>query len=340
MAGTTKSDLKDVARSAGVSIATVSRVINGEAVVKEATRLAVNAAIKKLGYRPNRAAQRLRSTHRSRKLIGLLIPDIHNPYYIDIISGIDAYASAHGATIIIGDFSQDARRERIYIDTLRSESVDGCIVATTPRTEKYVESLIGEGFPVVCIDRELKNLITDVVKSDNETGAFAATEHLIKLGHKRIAHIAGDLQIPTSHERIAGYRAAHQQYKLRVDEGLIISKHSNYESGVELAAQVLKMKKRPTAIFTGNNLLTLGVLEVLHGQGVKIPQEIAIVGFDDMYWANSLNPALTAVRQFGYEIGHQAIELLFKRIEAPQRPPVSHIVNTQLMIRKSCGTKS
>ncbi len=322
---------------AGVSIATVSRVINNDSVVKEKTRLQVQEAINTLGYSPNRVAQRLRSTTKPRNLVGLLIPDIQNPYYVDIIRGIEENAYKHGTAFIIGNFSQDARREKLYIDILRGESVDGFIVATTPYTEKYVEGLIREGRSVVCIDRGLKNLKADLVKSDNEIGAFTATRHLLKLGHKRIAHIAGDLQIPTTHERIAGYKLALKEFEIKFDESLIFSKRSDYASGVELAYKILDLPERPTAIFTANNLLTLGVFEVLHKRGVRIPEDIAIVGFDDVYWASSLNPALTAVKQFGYEIGQKAIDILYKRMENTACPPATHIIKTELMIRKSCG---
>ncbi|MGC4234946.1 MAG: LacI family DNA-binding transcriptional regulator [Niabella sp.] len=333
----TSSGLKEVARYSGVSIATVSRVINADPKVKGETALAVQKAIKTLGYRPNRVAQRLRATTARRRLVGLLIPDIQNPYYVDIIRGVEHYAYNQNATVIIGNFSQDPKKEELYIDILRSESVDGLIVATTPRTEKKVELLIEDGVPVVCIDRGLRSLKADVVKTDNEAGAFMATEHLIRLGHKRIAHIAGDKEIPTTHERIAGYRAAFKKHHLKTEEGLIFSRKSDYESGVQLTEEILSLKCRPTAIFTANNLLTLGSYEVLHRHKMRIPEEIAIVGFDDVYWANSLNPALTAVKQFGYEMGQQAAELLYKRLSHPQAPPASFIVKPELMIRKSCG---
>ncbi|WP_317235274.1 substrate-binding domain-containing protein [Niabella ginsengisoli] len=189
------------------------------------------------------------------------------------------------------------------------------------------------------MDRGLKSLKADVVKTDNELGAFYATDHLIKLGHTKIAHIAGDKEIPTTHERIAGYKSAFRHHGIRVDEKLIFSRKSDYQSGVELTEQVISLKSRPTAIFTGNNLLTLGAFEALHRNNIRMPKEIAVVGFDDVYWASSLNPALTAVKQFGYEMGQQAIELLYKRLSNPQRPPTSYILKPELMIRKSCGTK-
>jgi DNA-binding LacI/PurR family transcriptional regulator len=332
-------NLKTVADIAGVSIATVSRVLNADPVVKDETKLAVQKAIKDSGFQPNRAAQRLRSTSKSRKLIGLLIPDIQNPFYIDVIRGIEDYAYANGAAVVIGNFSQDPVKEKLYIDILRSEAVDGFIAAPTHGKDQYVEALINDGHIVVCIDRGLTNLSADLVKSDNEVGAFNAVEHLIKLGHRRIAHISGDLAIPTTQERINGYKRAMQKHNLPVEESLIVGRESNYKSGVELAQDILDMPERPTAIFCGNNLLTLGSLETLLKQGIRIPEEIAIVGFDDMYWAASLNPPLTAVRQHGFEIGQRATELLCQRILNPTQLPVNMIIKTELIVRKSCGFK-
>lgn len=332
-------DLKAVASLAGVSIATVSRVLNGDPVVKEETRLAVQKAIKTSGYQPNRVAQRLRSTAKTKKLIGLLIPDIQNPFYVDVIRGIEEYAYANGSAVVIGNFSQDPKKEKLYIDILRSEFVDGFIVAPSNGKDQYVEELINEGHAVVCIDRGLTNLPVDVVKSDNEEGAFKAIEHLIKAGHRRIAHIAGDPAIPTTQERIAGYRAAHQQYGIPVEETLIRGRESNFKSGVELTGEILSLPQPPTAFFTGNNLLTLGALETILKKGLKVPEQIAIVGFDDVYWATSLNPPLTAVRQHGVEMGQRAIELLYQRILHPGRLPANVIIKTELMVRKSCGSK-
>ena len=331
--------LKTVASLAGVSIATVSRVLNGDPVVKDETRLAVQKAIKTSGYHPNRVAQRLRATHRSKKLIGLLIPDIQNPFYVDVIRGIEEYAYDHGSAVVIGNFSQDPKKEKLYIDILRSESVDGFIVAPSDGRDQHVEELIQEGNAVVCIDRGLTNRSVDVVKSDNETGAFHAVEHLIKLGHRRIAHITGDPAIPTTRERISGYMAAHQQYGLPVDNNIIRGRQSDFISGVALTREILDLPDRPTAIFTANNLLTLGALEAIHARGLKIPAEIAVVGFDDVYWATSLNPPLTAVRQHGLEIGQRAIELLYQRIQHPARLPANVIVKTELMVRRSCGSR-
>lgn len=331
--------LKEVADKAGVSTATVSRVINSKTVVKGETELRVQKVIKQLGYRPNRVAQRLRTTRGASKLIGLLIPDIQNPFYVDIIRGIEQYAYARNFAIVIGNFSQNEERQKFYIEILKSESVDAFIVAPFPGMNEYVKELVEEGYAVVCIDRGLANVDLDVVKVDNYQGAFDAVEHLIKTGHTRIAHISGNALIPTTVERISGYEAALNKYGIAIDRDIILGRNSDHKSGVELTAQLLDMPNPPSAIFTSNNLLTLGALETIHTRGLKIPEEVAIVGFDDMYWAMSLNPPLTAVRQSGFEIGRITIELLHQRIADPERPFVSIVLKTELIVRNSCGYK-
>lgn len=332
-------NLQEVAKKAGVSIATVSRVVNEDRVVKDETKLRVQKAIKQLGYRPNRVAQRLRTTKRSSRLIGLLIPDIQNPFYVDVIRGIEQYAYANNSAVVIGNFSQNEEREKFYIDILRSESVDAFIVAPFPGMNEYVEELVQEGFAVVCIDRGLPNVDVDVVKVDNFQGAFEAVEHLIKIGHVRIGHIRGNPHIPTTLERQAGYEAALNKYGIVIDPGIIKGRDSDHQSGVEFIGELLDLPNPPTAVFTANNLLTLGALETIHARGLRIPEDIAIVGFDDMYWSMSLNPPLTAVRQSGFEIGRLAIELLYKRIADPFRSKVNVVLKTALIVRKSCGSK-
>ncbi len=331
--------MKEVAEKAGVSTATVSRVINSKDVVKGETELRVQKIIKQLGYRPNRVAQRLRSTSGASKLIGLLIPDIQNPFYVDIIRGIEQYAYARNFAIVIGNFSQNEERQKFYIDILKSESVDAFIVAPFPGMNEYVKELVEDGYTVVCIDRGLANVDLDVVKVDNFQGAFDAVDHLVKVGHRRIGHISGNALIPTTMERISGYEAALAKHGIAKDDDIIVGRNSDHQSGVELTAKLLDLPNPPSAIFTSNNLLTLGALETIHGRGLKIPEEIAIVGFDDMYWSMSLNPPLTAVRQSGFEIGRITIELLYQRIMEPKRPFVSIVLKTELMIRSSCGAK-
>lgn len=332
--------LIDVAKEAGVSVATVSRVLNNPETVNADTQLRVQQAIKTLNFRPSRVAQRLRSKGRNSKIIGLVLPDIQNPFYVDVIKGIEEVMYENGYAAIMCNFAQDEKKERLYLDILKSESIDGLIVAPVHGRDQKVVNLILSGLPVICIDRGLSGIEADVVLVDNKKGAFEAVCHLIKLGHRRIAFISGLPQIPTSKERLAGYIAAFQEHQLPVDEALIKYGNSKHESGMRLTAELLDLPTPPTALFTGNNLITLGALETIHSRGVKIPHDIAMVGFDDMYWSFSLNPPLTAVRQPGFEMGKRAAEMLFQRIKEPERATVKVVYDTELKIRSSCGANS
>lgn len=330
-------NLKDVAKQAGVSIATVSRVINNPDAVNVATRRKVEKAIKQLNFRPSRVAQRLRSREGGSKTIGLVLPDILNPFYVDVLRGVEDYAYANGYAVITCNFAQDEARENLYLDILRSESVDGMVVAPVHGRDQKVVQLVKAGIPIVCVDRGLTGADADVVLVDNRKGAYDAVSHLIGLGHKRIAFISGLPQIPTSGERLAGYKEALQKHAIPVAGELIKYGDSKHESGLKLSEELLRGPHPPTALFTGNNLITLGALETIHKNGLHIPGDIAIVGFDDMYWSISLNPPLTAVRQPGYDMGQRAAELLLQRIKHPARSTVRVVFDAELKIRKSCG---
>ncbi len=330
-------NLKDVAARAKVSTATVSRVINGDERVLLETRHRVQKAIKELNYRPSRVAQRLRSKGKESKLIGLVLPDIENPFYVDMIRGIEVTAYDQGYSVIIGNFSQNKARSEMYIDILKAEGVNGFIVAPVTNQDAKVMELIKSGYQVTCVDRDIEGVEVDSVKVNNEEAAYGAIKHLISLGHKRIGHVGGQWDIPTTRARLAGYKRALQESGIPVEEELIITRASDFQSGVEATANFLDTEHPPTALFTGNNLLTLGALRTIHARELKIPEDIAIVGFDDMYWSESLNPPLTAVRQDGFEIGRRATELLLNRVAEPDRPCIKVILDAKLKIRRSCG---
>lgn len=329
--------LKDVAEKAGVSTATVSRVINGDSRVLMDTKHKVLKAIKELDYRPSRVAQRLRSKSKESKLIGLVLPDIENPFYVDMVRGIEVAAYSQGYSVIIGNFSQNKARADMYIDILKAEGVNAFIVAPVSNDDPKVTELIKSGYQVTCVDRDIEGVEVDVVKVNNEEAAYGAIMHLISLGHKRIGHIGGKWDIPTTRQRLTGYNRALRESGITMEPELVITKSSDFQSGVEAASILLDLPHPPTALFTGNNLLTLGALRAIHARELNIPRDIAIVGFDDMYWSESLNPPLTAVHQDGFEIGRRATELLLSRMSEPNRPCIKIIMEAKLKIRKSCG---
>lgn len=327
--------MNEVAKRAGVSIATVSRVLNNSSSVNEATRIKILKAIKDLKYKPSRVAMRLRSKSASSKLLGVLIPDIQNPFYVDVLRGIEDIAYKNNYAIIMCNYGQDEKKEIMYLDILQSESIDGLIAAPVSENDQRLKDIIKNGMPVVCVDRGLIGIDVDIVCVNNEEGAYVAVSHLVKSGYRRIAYISGLSSIPSSRMREKGYRKALEENDLFIPE-LVKYGNSSYDCGVMMCAELLDMPNPPDALFTGNNLITLGALETIHKRKKQIPGEIAILGFDDMFWSSSLNPPLTAVRQPAYEIGKRAGELLIQRITDPQRPCIQMTMNTELMERSSC----
>lgn len=330
--------LKDVAKEAGVAQVTVSRVINKSDNVRPATRRKVEKAIKKLGYTRNRVASRLASRKGKSHMMGLMVPDIQNPFYVEVVEGVEKYALENDYAVLMCNFAQNEKRAKLYLDIMTSEGIDGMIAAPVSEWDKEVANLVQSGLPIVCIDRNIRGVKTDTIVVDNRQGAFDAIELLINLGHDRIGFIGGKTQIPTTTERYQGYEEALMKHEIAIDKSLVKFGDSKHHSGKELVEELLTLDKPPTALFTGNNLITLGALETIHKRGLKIPKDIAIVGFDDMYWSISLNPPLTAVSQPAYEIGKRAVEMLLQRIENPDREPAKVVLNTKLMVRQSCGS--
>lgn len=328
--------MNEVAKRAGVSIATVSRVLNKSDRVSEETRHKILKAIKELKYQPSRVAKRLRSKSGSGNLLGVLIPDIQNPFYVDVLRGIEDVAYKNNYVIIVCNFSQDEKKEIMYLDILESESIDGLIAAPANEDDIRLKRIVKNGLPVVCVDRGLNGVDVDLVWVNNEAGAYAAVNHLAKSGYKRIAYIAGLSTIPSTRLRENGYKRALAENNLVFDPQLVVHGNSTHESGVELTEKLLNLKFPPDALFTGNNLITFGALETIHNKKLQIPKDVAIIGFDDMTWAKSLNPPLTAVRQPAYEIGQRAGELLIQRIHDPKRTPILMTLNSELMVRSSC----
>jgi DNA-binding LacI/PurR family transcriptional regulator len=335
-----KNSLKQVARAAGVSPATVSRVINDAQYVSATTRQKVEQAIELLQYQPSRVARRLRSKEGASQMIGLLVPDIENPFYVDVIRGVEDRAYDQGSGVLLCNFGQSEKKQQFILDMMRDELVDGLILAPVRHDDRRMVDMARSGTPVVCVDHGLSGADVDLVVVDNVEGAFAAVDHLIQLGHRRISYVGGQPQNPTTIDRLHGYQAALAAAKISYDQALVRYGSSSQESGAALTAELLHMPDSPTAIFTGDNLITLGALEAIHRRGLRIPEDVAIVGFDDMNWATSLNPPLTTVSQPGYEMGRRAAELLIQRVAEPNRPYAKVVLETTLMVRRSCGSKA
>jgi DNA-binding LacI/PurR family transcriptional regulator len=309
--------IEDVAKHARVSIATVSRVLNGSAGVGDETRKRVEAAIAALDYRPNPAARSLRS-NRSR-IIGLLISDIQNPFFAALIRGVEDEALRHEYSLILCNSDESPQREQQYLEVLYLERVAGIIVV--PTREQLAQDIRkryrDRGIPIVTVDRRVKDQDIDAVLSDNVLGGHEAVAHLIANGYRRIGAVTGPQAVTTGRERLEGYRKALHEAGIPLDPALERSGAFTVASGRELTEQLLDLTPPPDAIFAGNNLLTLGALHAIHDRDLKVPDDIALVGYDDIPWAELGTISLTTVTQPVYELGSTAALRLFQRMTTP-----------------------
>lgn len=330
------SSLTDVARRAKVSIATVSRVANNSDKVLKATREAVRQAMDELGYKPNRVARRLRQRSGKRHLLGLIIPDIQNPFFAEMARGVEDVAYANEFAVMLCNSDEDLRKESFYLDVLQAESVDGVILPPINDRDAAVARFVDSGIPVVCVDRSLASSSIDKVEVDNRLGALEAVEHLIGLGHRRIGLITGRLNVSTSRDRKQGYEEALAAHGMSLRADYMLVGDNKQASGAALAEQILGLAMPPTALFVTNNLMAVGAIEGLHRRGLRIPAEVAIIGFDDLPWAEALDPPLSVVRQPAYEVGRSAVELLMRRLSDPKAPAASVRLRPRLILRQSC----
>jgi DNA-binding LacI/PurR family transcriptional regulator len=327
--------LQQVAERAKVSIATVSRVLNKSDKVVPETRATVEQALRDLGYRPSRVARRLRMKDGRAHLVGLIIPDIQNPFYAEIARGVEDVAYANEYALLLCNSDESLEKERFYLNVMQAESVDGLVLPPFDETDAAVIETVNTGLPVVCVDRSLAKTKTDLVEVDNYHGAFEAVNHLLDRGHKLIGLIEGRTHVSTSRERRRGYVDALNARGIVPRKELMRAGDFKQESGRVLAQEMLDLRRPPTALFVCNNLMTVGALGGLHQRGLRVPQDVAVVGFDDLPWAEALDPPPTVVRQPAYEVGRQAMELLLKRIVEPTRPPVTVRLVPELVVRRS-----
>jgi LacI family transcriptional regulator len=327
--------VQDVARHAGVSVATVSYVLNGTRFVSAGLRERVLAAVRELHYEPNAAARTLRS-NRSHTL-GLILPDLRNPFFTEALRGVEDVAEAHGYTVLLANSDEDPRREATHLRVLRGKHIDGLILAPAGALYPDLEQLVEERFPLVLLDRDLAGLGASAVMLDNRAAARAAVEHLIRLGHQRVGMIAGRPPISSTVDRQRGYRRALEQAGVPFDEQLVATGGSTIEGGAAAVRALLELPSPPTAIFAANNLMTIGAVMALERHGLSIPRDIALVGFDDFAWADVFRPRLTTVAQPLYELGRAAAELVLKQLAREEDGPRRVLLAGTLVVRDSSG---
>jgi LacI family transcriptional regulator len=322
----------DVARHAGVSPATVSRVLNGRSTVDAGLRDRVNAAAAQLGYRPNSLARNLRRS--TTNLWAVVISDIDNPFFTALVRGVEDVGQGLGYSVVLCNSDENPDKEADYLRALLADQISGFIVSPTSRTENLA-ALHEAGRAVVAIDRRPRNLAVDTVLVDNEHGAREATTHLIEQGFRRIACITGPARLSTASRRLRGYRSALRAAGIEPDPAL--ERHADFRQrgGYTAMANLLAARPAPDAVFVTNNLMTVGALECLADNDIRIPDQVGVVGFDDVPWATFIRPPLSTVTQPTYELGRTAATLLKARIDDPDRPPETATLHTTLHARAS-----
>lgn len=329
--------IKDVAAHADVSIATVSAVMNENKYVSPELAQRVRDSIAALGYQRNSFARGLKT--QVSHSIGLIVPDITNPFYTNIARGVEDVAHAHHYSLILGNTDEDPEKEKEYLNLLESRQADGLIIAVTDRSYDYLRALPLQKLALVGIDRSLLELGVDTVMVDNKVGARTAVEHLIKLGHRRIGLMTGARGIAPTEERLAGYIEALEIHGIPVEPALIAMTRARVDGGERGAQQLLSLEDRPTALFMMDGTMVIGALQTITKFGLRCPEDIALACFDDFTWASVMRPHLTVVDQPTYEIGKQAARLLFERLQRQERPPREIRLQTRFIVRESCGAR-
>jgi LacI family transcriptional regulator len=332
------SAIADVARHAGVSQSTVSRVLNDSAPVSAEVRERVEAAIRELRYTPNALASGLRRGRS--QTIGVLVPDVVNTFYAEIARAIEDTCSQHDYNVILCHTDENQKKEERYLQVLRSKRVDGIIMAPTDGSSPEAENCIRSGVPVVEVDRR-SGAARDAVVVDNESGAYQLIQHLLGLGHRRIAVITGPSEKSTGRERLSGYRRALQDAGLTVDPALIFQGDFRAASGHHITAELLKTQAwlGVTALFVANNAMATGAINAIREAGVRVPGSLALGIFDDPEWARLITPPTTAVQQPAYLVGSTAADLLMKRLRGTFVNDMPAVIKLQphLVVRQSCG---
>jgi LacI family transcriptional regulator len=321
----------DVARAAGVSAATVSRVLNGSATVSSERADRVRRAAEALRYQPSGPARALRRQRTT--LWAAIVADIENPFFTSMIRGVEDVALRENHRLVLCNTDEDVDKEAAYIDVAIADRMAGVIIAVASTTRSSLDPLVDAGIPVVAVDRRPRNAAIDSVLVDNRLGARLATEHLLDGGARRVACITGPARLSNAATRLAGYRDALAERGHRVDRTLVRRADFRAEGGHRAACSLLDGPRPPDAIFVTNNLMTLGSLRALRERGCRVPDDVTLVGFDDAPWTALVSPPLSVVAQPTAEIGRQAAELL---ASAGTGRPARHVVLAPtLVVRES-----
>jgi LacI family transcriptional regulator len=318
-----------------VSPMTVSRVVNGSGSVRSATRRRVERAMHDLGYIPNRAARSL--VINKLGVLALVIPDISNPFFPLLARGAEAAARAAGFTVILGNTDEQFDEEDAYLRTVIALRVDGVLLAPSgQRSRESLELLARQRIPVVLIDRDVDGIANDIVRGESRRSSILLTEHLIWHGHEKIGLITGPADVTTARERERGFRDAMHEHHLEVPTGRVDHAPYTREGGHRAGAAMLASAHRPTAIVTANNFLAFGLLDAARETGIRVPEQLAIVTFDDVEVVTD-SPFFTCAAQPAEAMGRTAVERLVARLSGDESPVRETVLHTELRIRRSCG---
>ena len=333
----TKVTIHDVAAEAGVSFGTVSRVINNDVHVKKETRERVLEAIDRLDYVANRQARSLAGGKTNS--IGLLVPDLGTAYIGEIIRGIDMELSLADLDLIVYTTHRAAHKEVSYVTNLASGMVDGLLLVLPRQPMDFIDTLSRHDFPFVLIDHQGTGEDCPAVGATNWSGGFNATEYLIKLGHKRIGFITGWMDLGCSRDRLEGYRSALRMYHMSESPELIYEGNFFQQDGYAGALALLDLPDPPTAIFASNDVMAMGVMDAVRYRGLRIPDDISVIGFDDIPQASLIKPGLTTINQPLEKMGRVATQILLDMLENHGKEPKRIELPTSLVLRESCSER-
>jgi LacI family transcriptional regulator len=336
-----KITIKDIARMTGVSHTTVSRALNDKSRIRNETKEKILSVARKLNYQPNFIARSL--VMRRTKTLGLVITTIANPFYNELALGIESTVRGLGYSIILCCTNSDLSSEKHYIDILRSKGVDGIIFTSAHMGDPNIVTLAEEGFPLVLVNRRTYHSIVkekvDYIGVDNILGGFLAVEHLIKLGHRKIGIIGGSSESSVGFERLEGGKKAFETYGLEEIKDYFLDGDFLKDSGYQGGKQFLKLADPPTAIFATNDYMALGAYQSLLEEGYRVPEDIALIGFNDIEFTSMKGIELTTIGQKKFEMGALAVKTLVEKIDGGEIKPSTKeiLLKPELIIRKSCG---
>jgi LacI family transcriptional regulator len=326
--------IRDVARRAGVAPITASRVLNNSGYFSQEIKARVEEAAAELHYVPNLLARSLRSNRT--QTLALVLSDVTNPFWTTVARGVEDAASQAGFTVFLCNSDEREQKQAEYLAVLLRKRVDGILLVPARSTPEPVRAIQKQGIQVVVMDRRVPGAHVDIVRSSSHESARLLMSHLLELGHRRIAVLAGPADVSTARERVEGARQAATAFGLAPECLTILHQGYSMEGGYLMARQVLAMQPRPTAFFAGNNFIAIGTLRAIREAGLGVPNDLSIVAFDDLPLSWSAEPFLTVAVQPAYEMGRRATELLLQRIGEPALPPQEVILPTELIIRHSC----